>query len=348
MLNHILGLVIEPVEKQHRDIRKLQLNVKKLEECTNEALSGFYAESTTNASKKKFLSEIFKVAKQQERFKNGEIGNNPGSLTALRIRSALTQMLLDGAVEVYVLDNDRGLGNGSENDTGSFSREEDEHAASPSTRSTATQAQGFIHTPAGHSPATNPHGGSFLNELPMRNTQQAHPQPVLPEMPAQHHGFVDGGGLPVNGAPSVNPSGNNLGVEMVPSPQDATRRQSVYSEYNNVGNNSLYAPQWQPATSNSDGQAQPLYAGQANPQTQPYVQQVPVSHSAAYVPNNFVDTMPRQGYDPNHGQMFRPGEVAHAPVNSQQGYNYLPNDGRGMPALPGVSEVIESVPRGHM
>lgn len=74
LLNHILGLVIEPNEKQHPDVRKLQLNVKKLEECTNEALSGFYAETPTNASKKQFLNEIFKVARQQERFKNSEIG----------------------------------------------------------------------------------------------------------------------------------------------------------------------------------------------------------------------------------------------------------------------------------
>jgi hypothetical protein len=57
-------------------VKKLQLNVKKLEECTNEALSGFYAESPTNGSKKQFLNEIFKVARQQERYKNGEIGKS--------------------------------------------------------------------------------------------------------------------------------------------------------------------------------------------------------------------------------------------------------------------------------
>ena len=74
LLNHILSLVIEPNENQHPDVKKLQLNVKKLEECTNEALSGFYAESPTNSSKKQFLNEIFKVARQQERYKNGEIG----------------------------------------------------------------------------------------------------------------------------------------------------------------------------------------------------------------------------------------------------------------------------------
>lgn len=65
---------MKPVSKQHVDIQKLGLNVQKLMECTYEALSGFFSESATNASKKKFLDEIFKVAKQQERYYNGEIG----------------------------------------------------------------------------------------------------------------------------------------------------------------------------------------------------------------------------------------------------------------------------------
>lgn len=74
LLNHILNLITEPPEKQHPNIHKLGLSVRKLEECTFEALSGFFSESPTNASKKTFLNEIFKVAKQQERYKNGEIG----------------------------------------------------------------------------------------------------------------------------------------------------------------------------------------------------------------------------------------------------------------------------------
>lgn len=65
---------MEPLENQHPDIRKLGLSVKKLEECTIEALSGFYAENYSNASKRKYVSEIFRVARQQERFKNREIG----------------------------------------------------------------------------------------------------------------------------------------------------------------------------------------------------------------------------------------------------------------------------------
>jgi len=325
LLNHILSLVIEPNEKQHRDIQKLNLSVKKLEECTNEALSGFYAESATNASKKQFLNEIFKVAKQQERYKNGEI---------------------DGAVEVYVLDNDRAPldDHPSENDGNSLTRDEDEVNHSPSTRSAT---QGFLHTPGtGHSPATNPpHSGSFLNELPMRGSQQAPPPPVLHDLGGHHHhGFVEGG-MPVNGAA---PGTTAMGVDMVPGPQDASRRPSVYSDYSSVSNGGgMYTQTWQPSTSAPD--AQSLYAHQANPQTQAFVQPVSVSHTQSYVPSTFVETMPRQGYDPNHGQMFRAGEVQQPPaVNQQQGYGYLPNDGRQVPALPGVSEVIDSAPRGHL
>lgn len=67
-------MVVEPNDHQHPDIRKLGLNVKKLEECTNEALSGFYAESETHSGKKQYLNELFRVARQQERYKHGEIG----------------------------------------------------------------------------------------------------------------------------------------------------------------------------------------------------------------------------------------------------------------------------------
>lgn len=152
--------------------------------------------------------------------------------------------------------------------------------------------------------------------------------------------------MPVNGPGPVNTPGTSMNVDMVTSPQDANRRPSVYGDYGNVANGSMYAQHWQPATTSSD--AQPIYAHQANPQTQSFVQSVPVTHPQSYVTNSFVDTMPRQGYDPSQAQMFRPGEVPHAPVGQQQGYNYLPNDGRGMQALPGVSEVIDSVPREHM
>jgi hypothetical protein len=76
LLNHILRMIVEPNTKQHPDIQKLNLNVKKLEEVTTEALSAFFADkdNPANAKKKPYLNEIFKVAKFEERYKNGEIG----------------------------------------------------------------------------------------------------------------------------------------------------------------------------------------------------------------------------------------------------------------------------------
>lgn len=54
------------------------MNVDKLETVTNDALYGFFhdKEHTNNAKKEPFLREIFKVARHQERYKNGEIGKS--------------------------------------------------------------------------------------------------------------------------------------------------------------------------------------------------------------------------------------------------------------------------------
>lgn len=50
--------------------------MKKLEEVTLEALSGFFSDPDNqgNRNKRPYLNEIFKVARYEERFKNGEIG----------------------------------------------------------------------------------------------------------------------------------------------------------------------------------------------------------------------------------------------------------------------------------
>ncbi|KAH7361004.1 hypothetical protein BKA65DRAFT_196693 [Rhexocercosporidium sp. MPI-PUGE-AT-0058] len=75
LLVHILKMIVEPVEKQCPTVQKLKLNVKTLEAVTMEAMSNWFAdkEHTENEQKRPFLKEIFKVAKFQERYKNGEI-----------------------------------------------------------------------------------------------------------------------------------------------------------------------------------------------------------------------------------------------------------------------------------
>ena len=76
LLVHILKMVIEPPHKQCPTVQKMGLNVRKLEEATTEAMSIWFndADHPENLLKKPFLKEIFKVAKAQERYKNGEIG----------------------------------------------------------------------------------------------------------------------------------------------------------------------------------------------------------------------------------------------------------------------------------
>lgn len=50
--------------------------MQKLEEVTNEAMSTWFAdaEHPENKQKKVYLKEIFKVAKLEQRYLNGEVG----------------------------------------------------------------------------------------------------------------------------------------------------------------------------------------------------------------------------------------------------------------------------------
>lgn len=72
-------MIIEPPERQHPSVRRWNLDVKTLEAKTMEAMGNWFNDAAhpANASKKVFLKEIFKVAKAEERYKNGEIGMLP-------------------------------------------------------------------------------------------------------------------------------------------------------------------------------------------------------------------------------------------------------------------------------
>ena len=76
LLVHILRMIVEPPKNQCATVLKLELNVKKLEEVTMEAMSNWFndKEHPENLQKKPYLKEIFKIAKAEERYKNGEIG----------------------------------------------------------------------------------------------------------------------------------------------------------------------------------------------------------------------------------------------------------------------------------
>jgi len=108
LLCHILRLVIQPEDSRHQAIQKVNLDVKKLDEITMEALSTFFTdkENPNNEKKRPYLRDIFKVAKQEERFKRGEI---------------------DPTVRVHVRPDDRASG---EDDVPS-QVDDDEHHAGP-------------------------------------------------------------------------------------------------------------------------------------------------------------------------------------------------------------------------
>ena len=65
---------MEPPEKKHPIVRKRNLNV--LEEVTNEAMGNWFndKEHPEYGRTRPFVKEIFKIAKAEERYKNGEIG----------------------------------------------------------------------------------------------------------------------------------------------------------------------------------------------------------------------------------------------------------------------------------
>ncbi|EGX89113.1 kinesin, putative [Cordyceps militaris CM01] len=315
LLAHILRIVLEPNGKQHPDIRKLGLNVTKLEETTAEALSSFFMDNDANARKKPFLTEIFKVARQEERYKLGEI---------------------DGSTEIYVMSEDKVPDNYvSENDdAGSYIKEDEdvEPAAKPTTtlggamrpsvRTDATTLSGL--------PGT---GDAFIGDLPMRGSQF---QPPMMNEIAPQHNYVDNGPMQVHGQAGVSAT-SNLTIDLVPSPHDVSRRPSVFSDFPSPGS-TMYSQQWQASSNGTNGS--PMYAYAAQPpniEAGPFVSPgVPMDPSQSFMTTSFEDA-PRPGYTASQQGMFRQDEMSQSNVAQTTSYNYVTNDGRGL-----MSQVVEN------
>ncbi|KID89318.1 Ydr124wp-like protein [Metarhizium guizhouense ARSEF 977] len=329
LLAHILRLVIEPNGKQHNDIQKLGLNVKKLEETTAEALSSFFMDNDTNAKKKPYLTEIFKMARQEERFKNGEI---------------------DGSTEVYVMAEDKLPENyASENEDGNFPKDEEDHELQRPKAN--TQHHCAVQTPTtGPGSAQTLHGGHgpFTGELPVRG-HSFNPSMLPADIPSQPHTFMDSNGITVTDQASVTAPSGPLALDMVTSPHDTSRRPSVFSEYASPGGGNMYAQQWQQPQPGSTGPGQgSMYAytpTQGNPQQPPYIGQgVPMNPNTPFIGGSFEGS-PRPEYEANGPPIFRTGDMPHAPVNQSQGY-YVPNDGRS--GLRVITQVVDGVSRNQM
>ncbi|KAG4432279.1 hypothetical protein IFR05_012227 [Cadophora sp. M221] len=75
LLIHILRMTVEPVTTQHPSFQDQDLSVQKLEDVSYEALSSWFKdpENPENMFRAPLIRELFKVAKYEEKFKNGEI-----------------------------------------------------------------------------------------------------------------------------------------------------------------------------------------------------------------------------------------------------------------------------------
>ncbi|KAI1393760.1 uncharacterized protein F4822DRAFT_424223 [Hypoxylon trugodes] len=291
LLIHILRMIVEPNHLQHPSVQKLYLNVSKLEEVTNEALSSFFTDkdNPNNGAKKPYLKEIFKVARFEERYKDGQI---------------------DGSTIVYVMPNDR-VAQGYLSDTEDVTpgREDGEHNPTPTSSSASPQRTNLSQPIMGHnhstdqSPTTQIPSEAFVGEMPVRGAQYA--QSVLPpDMTAERQTYVDPAASMSSQPPLHPPPPANLGLhDMYTSPHDASRRSSMFttpSDYTNPATPTLYQ-QWQHPGSTAPSN-QSVYAfPQTNSAPQSFVGHpgVQMQHSQQYMSASF-DGLPRTSHDAQH------------------------------------------------
>jgi hypothetical protein len=228
-------------------------------------------------------------------------------------------------------------------DTG-FIKDEDDHDVS---RPKAPSSQGLPHPTSEPSSATSIRGPTFINDMTVR--ANTFPQSLIPEIPPQQHTFVEGNAISVHNGQAVTTTTaaaatGNLTLDMVPSPHDASRRPSVFSDYASPGGN-LYSQQWPQASTATNGSSMYQYAQQqTTAQPAAFVGSgVSMTPGQPFISSSF-EAPHRNEYDQNGNPIFRSGDLSQTPsVNQQQGYNYtIPNDTRGMRV---ITQVVDNT--GH-
>lgn len=327
LLIHILRMIVEPNNLQHPKLQQLFLNVTKLEEVTNEALSSFFTdkENPSNLAKRPFLKEIFKVARFEERFKDGQI---------------------DGATMVYVMPNDR-LCQGYVSDTEDLTpgREEVEHKLSPNSSSASPQranvshalmAQAQVHSTE-QSPSAQMSGDTFVGDVAVRGGQYT--QPVLgAEMTTERQSFVEAPNM--SSQAPLNPT-TNLGLhDMYTSPHDSSRRSSMFtspSEYASPATPTMY-PQWQTGSTAPSNPSVYTFPQQANSAHQSFVGHAGVAmpQNQQYLSTSF-DGLARPSHDTQHSGMLRP-------LHQTSYSGYMPHDSTPLTAAGTKSEALPRHP----
>ncbi|CAJ2506230.1 Uu.00g003600.m01.CDS01 [Anthostomella pinea] len=305
LLNHILGLIIEPSDQQHPDIRNLRLNVSKLEEITMEALSTFFGDKDhpSNLAKRPFLKEIFKVAKTQERFKNKEIDKT----TVIHVSSD------DRLAQGYASDTE---------DTETLNDETDQDPM-PISVSSSTSPQRALtlmsETHADQSPPTQlqDDNDSKYTHLTSGSGQAS-----------EQAGFMGGSGMTGQGLPQFN---SPLPISEVHyGGPDSNRRAGSYAsaEYTSPPTANVFSQHW-PASGNS--QVYP-YQPQAGGSYHSFIGHngLPLPHVPQNEPFNaaqFADGLVGEAHHGNHGYLPRNDPIDRSPLHPSPDYRYMHQGG---------------------
>jgi hypothetical protein len=301
-------MIVLPNHRQHHAIQKLHLNVTKLEEITNEALSSFFTDKDNplNFKKRPFLKEIFKVAKLEERFHDEEI--DPTTIVYVSSNDQISQDYASDTEEFGVKDEDEQHGSGPISSSASPQRLATSHAL-------LSQEQGQDSS----SPNNNMVGGGYVGDLVVRPTPFA-PSLITPDLGSERQSF--------EGHNVATHTNGNLGLsEIYASPHDSSRKSSIFtpaSEY--ASPTTPIYPQWQTGSTAPSSHALYSFTSQSPTTHHHFVSQpgVSIPPHQHYMGNPF-DSLPRASHD-------QQGGIYRAPA----GYsNYLPQDASTVP-LPGV------------
>jgi hypothetical protein len=300
LLTHILRLIVEPSANQHPEVNKSGLNVDKLDEVTMEALSSFFADpnNPTNGHKRPFLSEIFKVARAEERYLRGELHGD----------SMIPVMSDDKMTDSYPSDGDGGINSRDDND---------ELKSTTPTSSKTAQSLTIV-------PPASGTLGPYMSDLPVRGGAPGLAHQMVHAHPT-HAGDLGGGDQ--HHYVDVSHSGD---LAMITNGHDSDRRPSMLfnppTEYPNSAPPTLYPQPWQPTTTATSTSA--MYSTFGPPATSapsPFGSQanMPLQQGQRYLGPAAFDGLPSAAFDPNQNSMFRQGGVAQSPVGHHQPFDNL-------------------------
>ncbi|KAI0199663.1 hypothetical protein F4808DRAFT_204274 [Astrocystis sublimbata] len=319
LLCHIVRMLVEPAGKRHPAIENIDLDLNALEKLTAESLKTFYCDKTApaNADKERYLREMFKVAKAEARYKDGELDAE----TEIFVTIDSDEETREVADETVLKKTGRKTRSVRFNTTsaGSDSDDEGDIEYTPPSSEEPTGPQMFPHAQDEYNDTNNFASNTFHDHVHMHASYHSQ-HSYNPEM----SGRATYGGSPALATSAPAYGNNTLGVhEMYTSPQDSSRRSSTFdspSEYGGPATPVIY-PSWSSSSVPGSG---PMYGFQPQQHgVHPFDPQMTPGTPYTLSP---IDGLPRPVAEAHHRDMFAPrGVVGKDAPRHQLGYpNYVP------------------------